>query len=226
MRIMKSTDIYFITATKMHHYDFWCNSHLGKFLRKAKVSDQTYVAYNNKQGLSEIYNHAILECEHDYVVCVHDDVVIEDIFWFEKLKEGFENYDILGLAGSSNTEIKSPALWHLMSPREQWMGFVNHYIPNTNQSFATSFGPSPSRCIVMDGLFLAANRKALMDNGVLFDPQFDFHHYDIDFCLRANKAGLKMSTVPIHVTHASGGLSSTDNERWKNSEKRFLAKYS
>ncbi len=78
----------------------------------------------------------------------------------------------------------------------------------------------------MDGLFLALNKNAIIDKGVLFDPQFHFHHYDIDFCIQANKAGLKMSTIPLHVTHQSGGLNSTSDKVWKNSENLFLTKYS
>jgi GT2 family glycosyltransferase len=222
---IKITDIYFASATQKSHDEFWKDSHLAKFLRKAKVSDQAYIAYNNKIGLPDVYNHAILHCEQDYVVCVHDDVIVEDLFWLEKLEQGFREFEILGLAGASAMQIKSPALWHLMSPKENWCGFVNHFTPD-NHSFATNFGLSPKRCVVMDGLFLALNKNAIIDKGVLFDPQFHFHHYDIDFCIQANKAGLKMSTIPLHVTHQSGGLNSTSDKVWKNSENLFLTKYS
>lgn len=222
---MKSSDIYFVTATKKSHDEFWGTSNLAKFLRKAKLADQTYVAYNNGIGLPDIYNHGILNSPSDYVVCVHDDVVIEDIFWAEKLEEGFEKFDILGLAGASNVTIKSPAMWHLMSERNSWSGAVNHEVPNQpGKVFATNFGVAPQRCLIMDGLFLAVNRPRLLDKGVMFNPKFKFHHYDIDFCLQANAAGLSMTTIPLHVTHASGG-ESAGSEAWKESEKLFLSIY-
>jgi GT2 family glycosyltransferase len=222
---MKTTDVYFVTATKKSHDDFWQNAEIAKFLRKAKIADQSYIAYNNSIGLSDIYNHAILNSPSEYVVLVHDDVVIEDIFWLEKLEEGFKECDILGLAGATNAKIKSPAMWHLMSERQDYSGFVNHYIPNQpGKSFATSFGISPQRCVIMDGLFLAVKRSKLMDKGLMFNPDFKFHHYDIDFCLQANKKGLKMTTIPLHVTHASGGESGL-TQAWKDSEKHFLQLY-
>lgn len=222
---MKSTDVYFITATKKSHDEFWGASKLAKFLRKAKLADQTYVAYNNTLGLPDIYNHGILNSTKEYVVCVHDDVVIEDIFWLEKLEEGFEQFDILGLAGASNVTIKSPAMWHLMSERVGWTGAVNHEVPNQpGKVFATNFGIAPQRCLIMDGLFLAMKKACLMDKGVMFNPKFKFHHYDLDFCLQANNAGLLMSTIPLHATHASGG-ESANSDAWRESEKLFLSIY-
>lgn len=222
---MKSTDVYFITATKKSHDEFWGTSRLAKFLRKAKLAEQTYVAYNNTLGLSSIYNHGILNSPSEYIVCVHDDVVIEDIFWLEKLKDGFEQFDILGLAGASDVNIKSPAMWHLMSNRDNWSGAVNHEVPNQpDKVFATNFGIAPQRCLIMDGLFLAMKKSRLIEKGVMFNPKFKFHHYDLDFCLQANNAGLLMSTIPLHVTHASGG-ESANSDAWRESEKLFLSIY-
>lgn len=223
---MNLKDVYFVTATKKSHEEFWRTAELAKFLRKAKVSDQLYLACNNSTPLTALYNHAILQSEKEYIVLVHDDVVISDLFWLEKLEEGFKDYDILGLAGAGAVEIKSPAMWHLMSDPKTWSGFVNHYVRgNPSKSFATNFGASPMRCLIMDGLFLAVKKSRLLEKGVLFDPVFKFHHYDIDFCLQANKAGLKMTTIPLHVTHVSGGESAL-TEEWKDSEKLFLQKYS
>lgn len=222
---MKSTDVYFITATKKSHDEFWGTSRLAKFLRKAKLAEQTYVAYNNTLGLSSIYNHGILNSPSEYIVCVHDDVVIEDIFWLEKLKDGFEQFDILGLAGASDVNIKSPAMWHLMSNRDNWSGAVNHEVPNQpDKVFATNFGIAPQRCLIMDGLLLAMKKSRLIEKGVMFNPKFKFHHYDLDFCLQANNAGLLMSTIPLHVSHASGG-ESANSDAWRESEKLFLSIY-
>lgn len=222
---MKTTDIYFATATKKSHNEFWEESLLAKFIRKAKLSDQTYVAYNNSLGLPDVYNNAILNSPSEYVVLVHDDVIIEDLFWLEKLEQGFKEYDILGLAGATSAVVGSPAMWHLMSNKEDWSGFVNHLVPNhPDKSFASSFGCVPQRCLVMDGLFLAVKKSKLLETGVMFNPVFKFHHYDIDFCLQANKKKLKMCTIPIHVTHASGGQSGLTQD-WKDSEKQFLQLY-
>ena len=67
------------------------------------------------------------------------------------------------------------------------------------------YGPTPSEVKLLDGVLLAAKAATLLDGGVRFDPQFAFHFYDIDFCRTAARAGLRLGTWPIAVTHASGG---------------------
>lgn len=50
-----------------------------------------------------------------------------------------------------------------------------------------------------------ARAGRLQTQGVRFDPQFDFHLYDLDFCRSAQAAGLSLGTWPLAMTHASGG---------------------
>ncbi len=57
----------------------------------------------------------------------------------------------------------------------------------------------------MDGVFLAAKKSALTEYAVTFDPQFDFHFYDMDFCRTARKAGLTLGTWLVKLTHQSAG---------------------
>jgi len=67
----------------------------------------------------------------------------------------------------------------------------------------------------LDGVFLAAKKQVLIKNGVFFDPQFDFHLYDMDFCRNARQHGLRLGTWPICLTHQSGGAFGTAHWRAK-----------
>jgi hypothetical protein len=183
------------------------------------------VFYSNARSLASQYNYAIMEQKKGIVVFVHDDVSIEDTFFREKIEAGLERHAIVGLAGSTEMVIQSPAMWHLGSPRERHSGTVNHPC-NANQVFASAFGPTPQRCLVMDGLFLACKVEALMDTKTFFDESNParFHFYDLDFCLTANRNRLKLTTAPIHVVHSSPGLTKPDEE-FAQGEEWFIKKW-
>jgi hypothetical protein len=73
-------------------------------------------ALENKEPLPVVYNRAIdnaLKENWDALVFVHDDVILEHDPR-PKLIELFKKFDMIGVAGASSVEIKSPALWHLM----------------------------------------------------------------------------------------------------------------
>ena len=185
---------------------------------------------DNKSSLSVIYNNYMCDEYYDRYQCilfVHDDVFIDDTKVFKKIKTQFnKGFAVVGLAGGSTLEIKKPALWHIMSQQKSWSGAVAHpYTNDRNQLYVTTFGPTPKRCVVMDGLFLAVNTKLIRNTEVKFDTQFDFHHYDIDFCLQCNKHKLKLTTAAINVIHDSPGLLSVDDPIFKRSQERFITKY-
>lgn len=178
---------------------------------------------NNSVGLSTIYNAYIKEDNRDRIlVFVHDDVWIEDLFLFEKLAEAHKIYDIVGVAGCKDPDIKSPAYWHLMAPRQNLRGFCYHQT-NDGNSVMTSFGKTRTDVDLIDGVFMSLKVSSLLDADVRFNEKFDFHFYDLAFSLNARKAGLKLGVWPIFITHASPG---GGNDRWKQLEPVFLAEYS
>lgn len=186
---------------------------------------------NNTEPLPVIYNkhinHNTLK-NHDIVLFVHDDVFIDDIGCFDKLRTAIFKYsfDIIGLAGCTNAVIKKPCLWHIMAPRENHSGAVAHYNLNDNTMHTTSFGSYPKRCLMLDGLFLGVNVNRALETDWSFDTDFKFHHYDLASCLSANDKKLKMTTWNIHVVHASPGLKDYNDPSYQSSQDTFLQKYS
>ena len=155
---------------------------------------------------------------------MHDDVFITDAFLIEKLQVAFAQFDVVGLAGGADISLKSYGLWHLMCDPKTFSGAVSHF-DNSGKEFVTAFGSFGKRCLLLDGLFLAVNTKTAKK--VSWDENVKFHHYDLLFCLEANKLKLKLGTAPIYVTHESPGLKGF-SEEFKKSDayfKEYFNKY-
>jgi hypothetical protein len=187
----------------------------------------SWCVYNNTTPLANVYNNYInkYKDKYEWIVLVHDDVYMPHLNNLSTILDETD-YDVVGLAGSKTMNPKEPALWHLMSPREDYVGAVSHPIKGTDQHFVTSFGPLPSRSLVVDGLFIGIRTESLTDN-MRFDESNPgkWHHYDLDFCLTCNKENKKVGVIDFPLVHNSPGLLSLDDEAFKKSQKWFLDKW-
>lgn len=213
-----------VVATPYSEKDFKLKSPLYLSIEKLGWDAQTNIIYDNKEGLSKIYNSFLTEENKDYkIIFIHHDVLIEDLFLEEKLDIAFEKYDIIGLAGSKKCNLNaSMTAWHLMCSKEDMVGEVAHSKDKTY--WTTVFGPTDSRALILDGLFIAVKVSKLLETNTKFDENFDFHHYDISFCLRANANKLKMGVYPIKVTHYGLG-DSMISQAWQESSQKFKKLY-
>lgn len=217
---------YFIVATSKLEENFKSNSPISLFFDKFNFlnSINYTVVYNNKEGLPKVYNNFLNKQFKDKkIIFVHDDVMIEDLFWEEKLAIAFEKYDIVGLAGSKKCNLNSQVMaWHMMCEREDMLGEVAH--SKDKKSWTTIFGPTDSRALILDGLFIAVDVNKLLETNTRFDENFSFHHYDISFCIRANQNKLKMGICPLKVIHYGLG-DSMNSDAWKKSSDIFKKIY-
>jgi Glycosyltransferase like family len=186
-----------------------------------------HVYKNNKEGLSKRYNE-FLYSEHiyDYIVFCHDDVYFDDALLGAKLEKYHKDYDIIGVAGGNNCKIQAPALWHLMCGgfgSGNLHGAVAHL--HNRCSMTTSFGPTPARVAIIDGVFMSVNVKKVKNVGWKFNENYTFHHYDIASCLDANQKKLKIGVAPIHLTHASPGLRDFNDKAFQKNQTQFLKEY-
>lgn len=213
-----------VSATPKTKTSFTNDSQLGLFLDKQNINDISSITYENQEGLPKIYNSYITEENRGKkIIFVHDDVLIEDMFMFEKLDVAFQKYDVIGLAGSKacNINAEIPA-WHLMCDRKDMVGEVAH--SKDKKVWTSIFGDTDSRALILDGLFIAVDVSKLLDTGTRFDENFKFHHYDITFCLNANKNKLKMGVYPIRVIHFGLGDSMMSDD-WRMSASLFKQLY-
>ena len=218
-----------ISATRLPEQDFWNRSALGISLRRLAFDGRivSSVAFANRAGLPEIYNARISPANRaEVLIFVHDDVWIEDYFLADRVLAGLQSFDVIGVAGNRRRP-----------PHQRGWGAVGGDVANYGASDLSgavahgsnpfgrvaTFGPVPAECELLDGVFIAARLGTLLARAVRFDPRFDFHFYDLDFCRSARNAGLRLGTWPICLTHQSKGA--YESPPWLNAYDRYLQKW-
>jgi hypothetical protein len=226
----------FVVATEHTNVSF-LTTDFYKFKQRAVIDHpfdgdiQFDIHFKNKKGLPALYNQYINEkYKNEYVIFVHDDVQIADMFFYEKIVKGLNQYDIIGLAGTTKIVNKNTPAWHIMSGwldpavgKKYCVGEVAHKFPDGNIT-TSLYGPAWGRALLLDGLFLGLKIESLLKSNCIFDEDFSFHHYDLSFCLRANEAKLKMGIIQLFCYHAGLG-DSMHTEEWRNSAAIFKQKY-
>lgn len=214
-----SSNIAIFTTTKGDNYHF----PLAKTTLEHNLDEFLHPKFNNRQGLAKVYNEFLnlaIKEKFEYVMFIHDDVHLEHDPR-PKLEKLFQEFDIVGVAGCSKAEIKSPALWHLMG-QGHLHGAVAH--GNADKKHMTSFGVYPHRVVMIDGVFMAFNRKAIETARFDEDCPSKWHMYDIACCLSSLEKGLKIGVGDIMITHESPGLREF-TEDWEAGDKYIVEKY-
>lgn len=233
-----------VTATRLSKERFPSESLLCQSLNQfpAELLPELRVAYENREGLSSLYNREMELCPPTHnLALVHDDVFLHDVFLQARLSDALTRSDIVGLAGSAGTDEDDPSWalafspelaalgWH-QSPRVRLSGAVSHTSTRTAphdywapKQAVSYYGQTPASVTVLDGVFLAMHPSTVLAHGVRFDEQFQFHCYDTDFCRNARRHGLTLSTWPISATHASGG--NYESEGWREAARRYRRKW-
>jgi GT2 family glycosyltransferase len=226
--------IEFVSATRMTRDEFWKTSALGRSLLRIDASDHerwvAKVAFENRRGLSEVFNERVRDSDHDTLVFIHDDVWIDDCFICDHLEEALHEFDVVGVAGNSRRVPNQPA-WaftHISATEFVWDEREKHLRGATCHGkdplgFVNRFGPTYAECELLDGVFMAARRATLLERGVAFDARFKFDFYDVDFCRSARAAGLKLGCWPIAITHQSMGV--FGSESWRAGYAAYLEKW-
>jgi protein O-GlcNAc transferase len=220
-----------VSATQRSEADFWDNSALGRSLPHHLKHDarlSVNIAFENARGLSDIFNEAIEQAEDDDVlIFMHDDVWIDEVHSFaDVVIDGLAHFDVLGVAGNRRRVPGQPA-WKFIDGNftSDKPAYLSGRIAHGKEPFGeiVYFGETPAACELLDGVLLATQKNRLNKKNVRFDPQFDFHLYDLDFCRSARKAGLKLGTWPIKLTHQSPG--NYRSAHWREKSQLYLKKW-
>ena len=179
------------------------------------------IGIHDAKSLAEGYNRGLARSTGDIIIFSHDDVLILDDHFAEKIAARLADYDILGWAGTSRL---IDAGW-VMAGQPFIHGAVAHA---TDKCLAlTLYGvdawPVVDGIQAIDGLLMIARREAALATG--FDAEtFDgFHLYDLDFSFAAFLAGRRIGvSCDMPIIHASGGDFTAD---WQRYAWRFRAKY-
>jgi len=218
-----------VSATRLTQAEFAARSALGLSLRRLAFDGRlsAAIAFENRHGLPDVFNLRIRAGDDsEILVFMHDDVWIDDHFFADRIIEGLRRFDVVGVAGNLRRVVGQPA-WAFVDPNLTWderanlSGAVAHGAQPLGA--VSYFGAVPAACELLDGVLLAARKSLLLAHNVRFDPRFDFHFYDLDFCRTARQAGLRLGTWPISITHQSGGA--FGGGRWRELYRAYLAKW-
>lgn len=218
-----------VTATRMGEEEFWKSSALGISLRRLSYDRRLFLqpALSNRAGLPDVYNARISpQNAAEILIFIHDDVWIDDYFLTDRVISGLRAFDVIGVAGNRKRAPGQRA-WHHVgaSVQPQDRASLSGAVAHGRNPFGriTSFGPVPAECELLDGVFLAARLQTLLDRSLRFDARFDFHFYDLDFCRSARRAGLRLGTWPICLTHQSGGA--FESTVWLGAYDKYVKKW-
>ena len=220
-----------VCATRATRAEFLSNTPTGfsikSYIKTSEVEVRLYP--ENKIGLGELYNKAILECIDNpaLLVFIHDDIWIGDFFWADRIRAGLQDWDIVGVAGNKRRVLRQPS-WNFINDQFEWddlenlTGVIGHgrQMPPT---ILDLFGPFGQECKLLDGLILAVNSQTLLSSGLRFDEGFKFHFYDMDFCRQAEVFNLRMGTIPLSLVHESAGNFGSDD--WNGAYKQYTKKW-
>lgn len=219
-----------VAATTFSEADFLQRTPLGLSIQRLQFDKRIsiQIRLENQEGLSTIYNDAITsDDDSEILLFIHDDVWIDDYCVADRLIEAMKVFDIAGVAGNRR-RYSGQLGWAFSSTSYKWdSDYISGAVGHGQQPFGavTYFGQAPAPCELLDGVFLACKKRALIDNDVRFDPTFRFHYYDLDFCRTARQNGLKLGTWPIAVTHQSSGGEGFRSEEWRHMQARYLEKW-
>ncbi len=218
-----------VCATRLSSDEFWGKAALGLSLRRLihEPRLRPRVFFENRRGLPALYNERIAAPDAAPVLCfIHDDVWLDDHFFFEHVTAAVHGFDVIGVAGNKRRVPGQPS-WAFPDTQFKWdeREHLSGAVAHGQGPFGTisAFGPVPAPCELLDGVLLAARRDVLRSAGVGFDERFDFHLYDLDFCRSARAAGLRLATWPIAITHQSEGGFGANG--WIESYQRYIAKW-
>jgi hypothetical protein len=228
---MTESKLLIVSATRVAPAEFESKTLLGRSFRRLRFDDriEARVEVENRAGLPAVYNLQICEENREKTLLfVHDDVWLDDFFICERLEEALAAFDVVGIAGNVRRQPGQPAWAFTTEQPFTWddaqhlTGVVAHGAdPGSDLNhYGLRAGQA---CRLLDGVFLAARCRTLLDAGVRFDERFMFHFYDMDFCRTAEVAKLRMGTWPIAITHNSVGLFGTPT--WHEGLKAYRDKW-
>jgi len=163
--------------------------------------------------------------KNDIVVMCHDDIeILNDIRAFkDELMNNLEDpkCGFVGVAGTS--KLLEGAVWwdQKMWGEGRHSGTVFH--GKHRSEMGNTFYGIPAKCVVMDGLFLAAKARTLKKVGLEKPKKFpgDWDFYDLYYTAKAYDLGYYNKVVPILLRHESvGSLAGRDS--WHDNRKEFM----
>jgi GT2 family glycosyltransferase len=156
----------------------------------------TYIRNEENLGPIRAINQGIKAAKYDYVMAVHNDVIIMEPGWLRKIESVMDadpSIGVVGLAGRK--EIYKTGCVNEES--------LKHNLQN--EDLNPVMDEEVAEVAVVDGLCFAM-RRALLDKIGGLDETFGYMHcYDLDLSLQSKAAGFKNAVVKVSAIHIGNG---------------------
>ena len=215
-----------VAATRLSSDAFWEQALLGRSLRHPVHGALQHTIFSdNSRGLPALYNQVIATATEEVLIFCHDDLSLPAEPLEPTITGGFKRFDILGLAGNSRDQ--QHLAWQLHPNHSGGWDFpylrgeMRHGNPETAQKDVYGLCEGPVSLI--DGVWIAARPRQLLEAKVRFDERFQFHFYDLDLCRSAREQGLSIGIVQLACVHASAG--NYGSGAWQAEARNFCRKW-
>ena len=160
------------------------------------IVDINYLRNEKNLGPIIAINQGIGLAKYDCMVVMHNDVVIMEARWLEKIKSAFEKDPRLGIVAlAGRKEIYKTGCVNEAS--------LKHNLQN--EDLNPPMLEDVAQVAVVDGLCFAM-RKELLGKIKGFDVEYGYMHcYDLDISLQSIEAGFKNVVVKIEAMHIGNG---------------------
>jgi glycosyltransferase involved in cell wall biosynthesis len=175
---------------------------------------------NGEFSLTEVYNKILNNSSHDIVVLCHDDIYFDSKNWCQKILNHFKRNQELGILGvAGSTQLPITGRW--WDDFSKVKGIVNHEHEGKKweSKYSTSKGNEIEDVVLVDGLFIAINKKNIIHT--FNEDVKGFHFYDVDFSFRNFMSGVEIGVMyDVRITHKSIGQT---NEQWEKNRELFVS---
>ncbi len=191
-------------------------------LRTALAPGFRHLRFHAPPSIAAAYNDALADADTDAILFVHDDVEILTPQLDVLLARSLARADVVGIAGTRR--LAGPTLgWSGQRDLRGWLVHGDGESADWDFSALALHGGLQGGMQGLDGCFIAARMQVA--RAIAFDAEtFDaFHFYDLDFSLRAQRAGYAVAVdTDILLAHASRGRL---GPAWEEQARRFNAKF-
>jgi len=179
----------------------------------------------NSYSIFRAYNEGISKSKFDILCFMHEDILFHTQDWGLKIASHLSasNVGIVGICGGS-TLSKVPASWSLYDQKK----YILQSSPQGGSSVLHNTGQdthsTSAEVLVLDGVFLCAN-KSLFQKIHFDEVTFSgFHSYDLDICVQSYLAGYKNYAInDVLIEHFSNGH---HNKQWVINSMKLSDKWS
>lgn len=186
-----------------------------KFLRPKRVN---YIRNEQNQGMLKTLQQAYENCETEVLALTHNDVLIYEKNWDERILSYFRKMPKLGGVGFFGAQGCSK-----IGERIQEASRRNVRAGMSNMLEAEKHGQRMDKeyrsAAIFDGFFMAFRMEMLKKAGG-FDQRYHYHHiYDRDASLESLRHGYKNIVVNVPCHHLSGLTANrSEYQEWVNNK--------